>query len=97
MSSQEPVPTAPTQPVPTPLPAPDPVSFKSNVKDGAANVKVDTLVSVSSDWGTLTKVKLTYAGKDRQGRTERGTIAGKAKTARNGRLLNDLSQRRRTS
>jgi len=59
------------------LPAPDPVSFKSNVKDGAANVKVDTLVSVSSDWGTLTKVKLTYAGKDRQGRTERGTIAGK--------------------
>jgi len=77
VSSQEPVPTAPTQPVPTPLPAPDPVSFKSNVKDGAANVKVDTLVSVSSDWGTLTKVKLTYAGKDRQGRTERGTIAGK--------------------
>jgi lipoprotein-anchoring transpeptidase ErfK/SrfK len=77
VSSQEPVPTAPTQPVPTPLPTPDPVSFKSNVKDGAANVKVDTLVSVSSDWGTLTKVKLTYTGKDRQGRTERGTIAGK--------------------
>jgi lipoprotein-anchoring transpeptidase ErfK/SrfK len=77
VSSQEPVPTAPTQPVPTPLPAPDPVSIKSNVKDGAANVKVDTLVSVSSNWGTLTKVKLTYTGKDRQGRTEQGTIAGK--------------------
>jgi lipoprotein-anchoring transpeptidase ErfK/SrfK len=62
---------------PTPLPTPEPVTLKSNVKDGADNVKVDTLVTVSADWGTLTKVKLSYTSKDRQGRTQRGTVAGK--------------------
>ena len=74
IGSQQPASPAPTQPAP--LPTPDPVSFKSNVKKGAANVKVDTLVSVSANWGTLTKVKLTYTSKDRQGRGQHGTVGG---------------------
>ncbi len=60
-----------------PMPKPDPVTFKSNVKDGASNVKINTLVTVKSDWGTLTKVKLSYANTDRQGRKQQGTVAGK--------------------
>ena len=56
---------------------PNPVTFKPNVNDGASNVKVDTLITVSADWGTLTKVKLTYTNKDPQGRTQHGTVAGK--------------------
>jgi lipoprotein-anchoring transpeptidase ErfK/SrfK len=88
-SSQQPGSPAPTQPAPAPTP--DPVSFTSNVKDGAANVKVDTLVSVSTSAGTLTKVKLTYTDKDRQGHTRHGTVSGKinkdhTKWIANGRL-----------
>ena len=41
--------------------------FKSNVKDGASNVKVNTLVTVKADWRTLTKVKLSYTDTDRTG------------------------------
>ena len=59
------------------MPKPDPVTFKSNVKNGASNVKVDTLTTVNADWGTLTKVKLSYTNTDRQGRKQRGTVAGK--------------------
>ncbi len=88
-SSQQPGSPAPTQPAPTATP--DPVSFTPNVKDGAANVKVDTLVSVSASAGTLSKVKLTYTTKDRQGRTQHGTVSGKinkdhTKWTANGRL-----------
>ena len=59
------------------MPKPDPVTLKSNVKNGAGNVKIDTLVTVSANWGTLTKVKLSYTNTDRQGRKERGTVPGK--------------------
>ena len=72
-SSQPPGSPAATQPVPTP----DPVSFKSNVKNGASKVNVDTLVTVSATSGTLTKVKLSYTNKDGQGRTKHGTVSGK--------------------
>ncbi|HET9301873.1 MAG TPA: Ig-like domain-containing protein, partial [Propionibacteriaceae bacterium] len=75
-SSQQPGAAASSQPA-TPMPTPDPVTFKSNVKNGATNVKVDTLVTVSADWGTLTKVKLSYTNKDRKGRTQHGTVSGK--------------------
>jgi lipoprotein-anchoring transpeptidase ErfK/SrfK len=68
--------SASTQPSASPTPTPDPVSFKPNVKDGAANVKVDTLVSVAASSGTLTKVKLSYSSKDRYGRIQHGTVAG---------------------
>lgn len=74
-SSQPPGAPAPTQPVPTPTP--DPVGFKSNVKNGASQVKVDTLVTVSATSGTLTKVKLSYTNKDGHGRTKHGTVSGK--------------------
>ncbi|HET6758220.1 MAG TPA: hypothetical protein VFH20_02990, partial [Propionibacteriaceae bacterium] len=43
-SSQQPSAAASTQPVPTPTP--DPVLLKPNVKDGATNIKVNTVVSV---------------------------------------------------
>jgi lipoprotein-anchoring transpeptidase ErfK/SrfK len=76
-SSQQPGAAASTQPAPTPTPTPDPVSLKSNVKDGASNVKVDSVVTVSATSGTLTKVRLSYTNKDRQGRTQRGTVSGK--------------------
>jgi lipoprotein-anchoring transpeptidase ErfK/SrfK len=69
--------SASTELSPPPLPKPNPVTFKPNVKDGASNIKVDTLISVSANWGTLTKVKLSYTHKDRQGRTQHGTVAGK--------------------
>jgi lipoprotein-anchoring transpeptidase ErfK/SrfK len=74
--SEQPGSPAPTQPAPTATPTPEPVNLKSNVKNGATNVKVDTLVSISASSGTLTKVKLTYTNKDRQGRTQHGTVAG---------------------
>jgi lipoprotein-anchoring transpeptidase ErfK/SrfK len=74
--SQPPGAAASTEPAPTSTPTPDPVTFKPNVKNGANGVKVDTLVSISASAGTLTKVKLGYIGKDRQGRTDRGTISG---------------------
>src|SRR4029453_17684497 len=76
ISSQLPDSSATIEPAPT-MPKPDPVTFKSNVKDGASNVKVDTLVTVSADWGTVTKVKLSYTNKDPQGRTKHGTLSGK--------------------
>jgi lipoprotein-anchoring transpeptidase ErfK/SrfK len=71
---QQPAPAGHTSATPTP---PNPVSLKANVKNGASKVKVDTLVTVSASWGTLTKVKLSYTNEDRQGRTQRGTVAGK--------------------
>jgi lipoprotein-anchoring transpeptidase ErfK/SrfK len=76
-TGSQPEASASTQPSVPPAEKPNPVTFKPNVKDGASNVKVDTLITVSADWGTLTKVKLTYTNKDRQGRTQHGTVAGK--------------------
>ena len=69
MSSQQPDSPPPTE---TPAPMPNPVTFKSNVKNSASNVKVDTVVTVKADWGTLTKVKLSYTNTDRQGRKQQG-------------------------
>jgi lipoprotein-anchoring transpeptidase ErfK/SrfK len=69
--------SASTEPSAPPAQKPNPVTFKPNVNDGASNVKVDTLITVSADWGTLTKVKLTYTNKDPQGGTQHGTVAGK--------------------
>jgi lipoprotein-anchoring transpeptidase ErfK/SrfK len=76
-TGSQPEASASTQPSAPPAEKPNPVTFKPNVKDGTSNVKVDTLITVSADWGTLTKVKLTYTNKDRQGRTQHGTVAGK--------------------
>jgi len=74
-SSQPPSAAASTQPVPTPTP--DPVLLEPNVKDGATNIKVNTVVSVKASSGTLTKVKLSYTNTTRQGRKHQGTVAGK--------------------
>jgi lipoprotein-anchoring transpeptidase ErfK/SrfK len=57
-------------------PAPPPVTFKSNVKDGKGNVKVSTLVSVQAANGSLRKVSLAYRGVTRQGRQISGKIKG---------------------
>jgi len=88
-SSQQPGAAASSQPAPSPMQTPDPVTFKSNVKNGATNVKVDTLVTVSADWGTLTKVKLTYTNKDRKGRAQHGTVSGKINKDRTKWTAND--------
>jgi lipoprotein-anchoring transpeptidase ErfK/SrfK len=76
ISSQQPDSPASIEPS-LPMPKPDPVTFKSNVKNGASNVKINTLVTVKTDWGTLTKVKLSYTNTDRQGRKQQGTVGGK--------------------
>ena len=78
-TSQQPEAAASSEPSPspTPMPTPDPVSFNTNVKNGASNVKVDTLITVKANWGTLTKVKLSYTNTDRQGRKQQGTVPGK--------------------
>jgi hypothetical protein len=68
-------PSAPTSSAPA-EPEPDPVALTTNVKDGAKNVKVDTLVKVSADGGTVRKVKLTYSGVDTKGAKVKGTVAG---------------------
>ena len=77
ISSRQPSAAASTEPAPPPMPKPDPVMFKSNVNKGSSNVKVDTLVTVKTNWGTLTKVKLSYTNTDRQGRKQHGTVPGK--------------------
>jgi lipoprotein-anchoring transpeptidase ErfK/SrfK len=60
---------------PTPAPV-KPVSLTSNVEDGGTRVKVDTLVSVKAAGGTITKVTLTYRGRDRWGRPVKGQVNG---------------------
>jgi lipoprotein-anchoring transpeptidase ErfK/SrfK len=77
ISSRQPSAAASTEPAPPPMPKPDPVTFKSNVKKGSSNVKVDTVVTVKTNWGTLTKVKLSYTKTDRHGRKQHGTVPGK--------------------
>ena len=59
-----------------PTPAVKPVSLTSNVKDGATGVTVDTLVWVKAAAGTITKVTLTYRGRDRWGRPVKGQLKG---------------------
>src|SRR5215217_2553057 len=76
-TSQQPSAGASTQPVPTPAPTPDPVVLKPNIKNGATNVKVNTVVTVKASSGILTKVKLSYTNTDRRGRKQQGTVAGK--------------------
>jgi len=73
---QPPAASAPNETSPAPTPTPDPVTFKPNVKNGATGVKVDTVVTVAATAGTLTKVKLSYTNKDRQGRTQHGVVSG---------------------
>ena len=73
---QPPAASAPNETSPAPAPTPDPVTFKPNVKNGATGVKVDTVVTVAATAGTLTKVKLSYTNKDRQGRTQHGVVSG---------------------
>ena len=60
----------------TSTPKPDAVSFKSNVKNGASKVSVDTLVKVSASAGTVSKVNLSYTGKSSSGKTKKGTVHG---------------------
>jgi lipoprotein-anchoring transpeptidase ErfK/SrfK len=71
-----------SQPSPSPTSTPTPaqrdsVKLTANVKNGATGVGVDTLVKVAAADGTLTKVKLTYTDKDRDGRKHKGSVAGK--------------------
>ena len=75
-TSQQPSAGASTQPVPTPAPTPDPVVLKPNIKNGATNIQVNTVVSIKASAGTLTKVKLSYTNTDRQGRKQQGTVGG---------------------
>ncbi len=63
--------TQPSEP-----PAPEPVSFTSNVADGKGGVKVSTLVNVKATNGSLSKVALNYRGVTRQGKQIKGTVQG---------------------
>lgn len=72
--------TAPSEsaPVSSPssTPTPDPVTFTPNVKNGAKNVKVSTVVAVKAANGTVGSVKLTYQGTDAKGKAIKGAVTG---------------------
>jgi len=51
--------------------------MSANVSDGAAKVKVDTVVAVKASEGTLKGVKLTYKGTDANGKKVSGQVGGK--------------------
>lgn len=68
--------TSSSAPSASSTPEPDPVTFKANVADGAAKVKVDTRVKVSASAGTVSKVKLTYKGVDGKGAKVDGSVKG---------------------
>ncbi len=64
--------TANTSPTPT-VP---PVAFAANVADRSSEVGVDTVVKVTAEAGTMSKVKLSYRGVDARGAATRGTVDG---------------------
>lgn len=72
----------PSQPTaeqsPSSTPTPDPVTFAPNVKDGAKNVKVSTVVALQATNGTIGSVKLTYKGTDAKGKAIKGAVDGTA-------------------
>jgi lipoprotein-anchoring transpeptidase ErfK/SrfK len=61
---------------PSPTPTPEPVVLAANVADKATQVTVDTLLKVTAQGGTLTKVKVDYRYTERNGTTAKGTLAG---------------------
>jgi lipoprotein-anchoring transpeptidase ErfK/SrfK len=63
-------------PVPTTEPPAVPVVMTANVKNGATKVGVDTLVFVKATAGALSKVTLSYSGKDTQGKLVKGSVSG---------------------
>ena len=76
-SSQPSAPAAPESSASaSPTPTTPPVTFAANVADGASKVKVDTLVKVEADAGTVQKVKLSYRGVDARGTATKGTVDG---------------------
>lgn len=68
--------TSSTQTPSTPSPAAPTLLMTPNVADGAKNVQVDTLVSVRAKAGTLSKVSLSYDGKDKAGKPQTITVPG---------------------
>lgn len=60
----------------TPSPTTPPVELEANVDDGASKVEVSTLVRVKASAGTLSAVKLTYAGVDGKGQKVKGSVDG---------------------
>lgn len=64
------------QSTPSSTPTPDPVTFTPNVKNGAKNVKVSTVVAVKAGNGTVGSVKLTYKGIDSRGKAIKGAVDG---------------------
>ena len=61
---------------PSSTPTPDPVTFTPNVKNGAKNVKVSTVVAVKAANGTVGSVKLSYTGTDAKGKAIKGDVTG---------------------
>jgi lipoprotein-anchoring transpeptidase ErfK/SrfK len=74
-SSRQPSQPAPAA-TPSSTPTPDPVVLTSNVKNGAKNVKVSTVVAVKATNGTVGSVKLTYKGTDAKGQAIKGAVDG---------------------
>ncbi len=66
--------SAPTSGSPTPTTPP--VSFTANVADKGAKVKVDTVVEVKAQAGTVQKVMLSYRGVDGRGAATQGSVDG---------------------
>ncbi len=73
-------PTGPSAKPAPPSESTEPVSLRSNVKDGKGNVKVATVVEVAAKNGTLTEVALNYRGVTRAGKQIKGSVAGTLST-----------------
>ena len=67
---------ASSDPTSSSTPDPQPVVITPSVKDGAASVKVDTLVGVKASDGTLKSVNISYKGHDAKGNATAGSING---------------------
>ena len=59
-----------------PTPVAKPVVMTPNVRNKATGVRVDTLVAVKAEAGTLTAVSVSYQLKNRLGALEKGTVRG---------------------
>lgn len=74
-----------TEPTPGPPPA-EPVAFASTVTDAAGkgknDVKVDTIVRVTTSKGTLQSIALSYQGVTRAGKEVSGKVAGALNAAK---------------
>ena len=81
-SASSPGPSTAAAPSQSPSSTPTSFSLTANVKDGATNVPVDTLLTVNAPSGTVTEVKVDSSASGKNSVPVTGTIVGDRWTAR---------------